>query len=295
MLIFAILPIVNGQEHINIEDMKIIQNETFNEYTTMENLYVEVSKKSDTQLKNEGLTKEQIKQIKNYKEDFNNHIYKLNETYTDDQLKKLDYTDEQIKIIRNYDGSPESAKAVAAGVTIGLSGPAYLQQESNGNLSAVLSYTFSWSTEPYWKGFDGVGIGASGYPKTVEFDNRSQYTRATVNFYAPLSGRTYTENYTMNISAPGYSAHISSKFPMKRSSPPINDAYGKTGSGSVLVRTVIDPIAVNQYIKAQATYGHQYVGGSFSIGIGNTGIGLSFTPSLVVDDEPSNIKTINRR
>ena len=98
----------------------------------------------------------------------------------------------------------------------------------------------------------------------------------------------------MDISAPGTGSSISSKFPMERSSTPPDLAYGKSGSGTVLVRTVIDPYASNQYIKARATYGHQYVGGDFSIGLGSEGVGLSFTPGLNIDTTNSTNKTVYR-
>ena len=78
------------------------ETETVNEFIKLQ----ELNKKSDSNLKSIGYSNEDIKLIRQYKDDFNNHIISLNEL-SDEVLISLGYNNDQVDTIRNFNGSED--------------------------------------------------------------------------------------------------------------------------------------------------------------------------------------------
>lgn len=126
---------------------------TVNEYEMLQSL----SKNSTEQLAKLGYSSAEAKQIENYQEEYKNHLKKI-AALDDELLKEMGYTSEQIEILRTYDGSEEATIILAATLNISVTAGSVTYYTSKNYTDASVSYSFSWSGEPLFKGTDIVGI-----------------------------------------------------------------------------------------------------------------------------------------
>lgn len=145
--------------------------EITNEYLKMK----ELSKKSVSELKLQGLKDSAIQQVKSndIKKEYSEHIKKM-ATYSNDELKKMGYTSKQINAIQNYDGSEQMTVDAASSVTVYTSKSSY--EASSSRTDAVIDFSFSWEGQPFMKFTDTLAV---CWSEGLYIDRSDSYCKVT--------------------------------------------------------------------------------------------------------------------
>jgi len=124
-----------------------------NEY----DLLCNISEKSDEELSSQGYTVAEISTIRNYKEEYDEHLLQLKDL-DEDVLQHLGYSDEQIDIFRDYTGTEEQIRSLAASLDFHLTADYVTWSASENRTNARLSYEFEWAGVPLVKTSDIVAV-----------------------------------------------------------------------------------------------------------------------------------------
>jgi len=238
------------------------ETETVNEFIKLQ----ELNKKSDSNLKSIGYSNEDIKLIRQYKDDFNNHIISLNEL-SDEVLISLGYNNDQVDTIRNFNGSEDHMIKASATCSVSRSSGRFYYDSINKATNLIVNYSFKWSGAPVFRGTDlmAVSNGEQTYFHSSSYLNVS---------YAPLgsTGATSSKKIYAKIHDSGNTG-ASFSFKMIGNN---GLSYAKSGSGKVyLHRQNVNLSQVGVGVK----YGHSTISISPSVSF-PLGGGISFSKNV---------------
>lgn len=120
-----------------------------NEYS----LVKELKTLSDKELKDKGLTEQDIKKIKSA--DFSKYIAELAKLDEND-LEAKGYNQKKIEIIKNFKGTEEEMIALAATLTLNTS--IFASGASSSFSYVTFDISYNWSSMPFWTLTDYIGI-----------------------------------------------------------------------------------------------------------------------------------------
>lgn len=233
---------------------------SINEFNEMKSL----SLMTDGQLVDKGYTSNEIENIRNYRKDYDTHIYGLQEL-PDEVLEANGYSDKQIEAIRKYDGSNQLA--VLASASLKFTSHTVDSLIYNGNYSVgKLSYSWEWSGIPAFKLTDMVAVSWNNWAVTDNY--------CTVVYYNKTTGKAVDNRqatYTTDGNGLKGAAH---KFSMA-----INDNadYAKSGAGYFKIKSDVHAKKDCYYYIA---YGHKTLTANISFSVGTGGADGSITFSL---------------
>lgn len=214
-----------------------------------------------------GYTREEISDIKNYKQLFTKQIEELDQLETE-TLLKLGYTASQINDIRNFTGDEAQIARLAANVSIYAS-INYLRYDGD-YTRGVLAYSWSWDGVPDFKLMDIVAISWNHW---VVEDNRS-----TVNYVHYASGEYYNSlPATLSFGENENKVEVSGaahKFIMQQDT---NLYYARSGNGSFTIRS---DVHAKKDIYFYIAYGHTQLlmsSPTFTVGTGGADGSISFS------------------
>lgn len=229
----------------------------------------ELSLKSESELLDMGCSAEQISEIRNYHQNYVDHLNRLKKL-DNTTLSKLGYTSEQIAIFRNFDESETQASLLSASLNL-TSNTANFRYE-NTYTKGKLAYLWTWYGVPWFGLQDSVAASWNNWVVESNYSAIDYYNTQTGQYYTTCSG-TFTTDGNGTLGA----GH---KFPLK-----INDNlhYAKTGYGYFNIRSDVHALKDFFYYIA---YGHSqlFPSISFSIGTGGAAFSISFTSGTVIED-----------
>ncbi|MDF2504994.1 MAG: hypothetical protein K0R54_4544 [Clostridiaceae bacterium] len=239
---------------------------TFNEYLMVKQLL----EKSDTELYKVGYSVEDVKELRNI--DYEQIIYeRYIEKYGTSNMSKNLSAKEFVNTL-----TIDQLSTLTASCTVShkLDPRDYYYDSVTNKTNARITFSWSWNSEPIWKGIDIIGF---GWDSQMYVDTSTSFVN--VYYYSTFDGtRTKTEQhaFTQYITF-----NVSDKFTLWQ------DQYPKTGSGALRLYCT----GKNQNLGVSYKYGHTYVGITApSISVGS-GVGISFTFTGNVTEYPSPIVT----
>lgn len=233
------------------------ETETVNEYVKLRDL----SRKNDSALKKIGYSTEDIKEIRDYKNQFRKHINTMNKL-SNKELTGLGYDNEQINIIRNFDGSENQMIRASAKCTVTRSKSSFTYTTSTKTSKLTVNIGFKWSGAPIFRGTDLMAV----YNGEQMYYTSDSYLKIS---YYPLnsSGASSTKTVKAKIHDAGNTG-ASFSFKVLGNS---GLSYAKSGSGKVYLTKKKKLSEVGVGVK----YGHTTIklgspGVSFPLGVGIT-------------------------
>ncbi|WP_338102031.1 hypothetical protein [Methanolapillus millepedarum] len=248
---------------------------TYNEYDTVTAL----AKESNLSLMRAGYSLNEIKEIKNYEEAFHNHIDYLNSTYSDEELLKLGYTSEEVKLLRS-DNVLKYSSALAANLSMYFSTvPGQGLKYQNGVNTIAVRYGFDWTRVPSMKYTDAFSIGWDNRFGVNNSNSNHPNGRVTIPIvYVPINSfyNNVIDVKTMDMLSGGSTFKIN--FDMKK-----GDIYNADRAESIVYLKYPSNIESVSQIRFSVSYAHAKAPTTFSYTIPNTGVGIDFNESILVD------------
>lgn len=122
-----------------------------NEYEFMNKL----KNKSDSQLKQQGFSDLQVKEIRNT--DIKAKVYELSKM-SKDEIKKQGFSDNQTEKIKNFKGTDAELAAMAASCTIYSNLNSYNYSSRDNRTYASVGFSFGWNARPIIDFTDIIGV-----------------------------------------------------------------------------------------------------------------------------------------
>ena len=230
-----------------------------NEYEALKSL----SRKSSLELSQNGLSREEIRVIRNYRSRYRSHIESLN-GLDDETLARCGYTDAQIGIIRNFTGTEQEMLDTAAVLELDSSaGP--FQYEEGGCTTGSLTYRWSWSGIPLLQGRDMVLVRWDDWFLESEHSQITYFRPEPSEAEASGSGEALLLNFTNERTSVG-SGHLFSL------SAADGSGYAQSGTGTFAVSS--DVFAAKDFNYYIAYY---HLGGNAADSAGNLDTGGAIT------------------
>lgn len=235
---------------------------SYNEF----DLVKELAQKTPYELECEGYTLNEIMDIKNYQENFADHIDMLN-TLPDEVLTLHGYTQSQINMIRNFDGSEAEMQLLAASVKINAV-TAYFTFDGN-YTTGRLAYTWEWIGVPNFKMRDIIAFSWNTWTVTENMSEISYYHINTGDAYKSLPGEYHDDGNKTEGACHKFAVLLDDYY------------YAKRGVGRFEVKS--DVHAMKDFY-CYIEYGHSQIVMSwptFSIGSSGTDASIRFSLGVV--------------
>lgn len=228
-----------------------------------------------------GYKSEEIAEIRSYREVFIDHVTQLNKK-TDEVLKAVGYSDEQIDIIRSFTGTDAELVASSASVTLSASGHLEHRCEEEHHVVGTLSYYWTWSGIPAFKGHDEIAVAWNDWECVDSY--------GYVYYYSSSTGQEYGTPGEVEVDEGDLETRgIGHRFNMRNG---IDPYYAKSGGGTFYVQTDIGAYGLVKDMNYYIAYGHSQLNFSgdisFSLNFGlneeggidvSGGGAINFTPS----------------
>lgn len=239
---------------------------TFNEYLMAKQLL----EKSDTELYKMGYSIEEVKELRNI--DYEQIIYeRYIEKYGTSNMSKNLTAKEFVNTL-----TIDQLSMLTASCTVShrLDPRDYYYDSGTNKTYARITFSWSWNSEPIWKGTDIIGF---GWDSNMYVDTSTSFVN--VYYYSTFDGnRTRTEQHSFTQYITN---NVSDTFELSQ------PEYPKNGSGTLRLYCT----GKNQNLGVSYKYGHTYVGVTVpGISIGS-GAGISFGFTGMVTEYPSPIVT----
>lgn len=264
---------VSGMTDMPISEDQAITIE-INEYEFLQSL----AQEDISSLRQAGYSEKEIESIKNFEEEYHNHILWINKTFTDSDLIRFGYTVEEIRKIRNYDGSPKSDADLAANLTLtqwcGSGNQKLMYNPGNNTTSITVYYSFQWKRIPFWQYTDRLA-----YTWGESFASTTN-PQINLTYYGPLNSSWNTSVQANVISTDG--GYFS--LPMNGLT---NQYVLNKGNGSVKLTKSGNVSQIPVYF----CYAHRIIyPGEISVSIGVPGISINFGVSASFIDRLGNYR-----
>lgn len=236
---------------------------TFNEYLMVKQLL----EKPDTELYKMGYSIENVKELRNI--DYEQIIYeRYIKAYGTNNISRNLTAKELVNTL-----TMEQLSALTAGCTVShkLDPRDYYYDSGTNKTNARITFSWSWDSEPIWKGVDIIGF---GWDSKMYVDTSTSYVN--VRYYSTIDGTSRNEQHAFKQYV---TYNVSDTFTLWQ------EEYPKTGSGALKLYCT----GKNQNLGVSYKYGHSYVGiGAPSISVGS-GVGISFAFTGNITNYPSPI------
>lgn len=243
------------------------QRVSTNEYEAVKKL----AEKPISDLEKEGFTSEEIAQLKDYKQVFNDHVLML-QKLSNEVLKKHGYNQMQIDVIRNFSGTEEQRAITSASATVIGNIASITYPTSSGRTSVFFAYSWYWTGIPAIRKTDVLGVGWNSWAITNNVAYASYYGIDTGSYYT--SGYpTFTSPTTGSWTGGGHKIEVG-----------LSDYYyAKSGYGQFYLQS--DGLYQKDFYY-RIEYRHNTVTLSLNFSVGFTGLSpsLSFAPGMILED-----------
>lgn len=242
--------------------------QTLSEY----DYFKEIKMQPKKELMEMGMDEKQIDFIKNF--DFHEYAEQMKKS-SDTELRKRGLSEEDIRTVRTAKNEDIILAATMGNVTYRIAKIYYTYDSAKGVTSLTTNATWEWSTKPVSCFTDIVATGTSGGFK--------KDSGTSTIYYYPNGDKTLTaktETVAQNTANSGLNTVC--KFSMKKTM-----AYGSTRRDCYAMKgSSMTNWSVSGNIKTvgiASNYGHSKFSCSPSLSVSASGVGLSFTPSALVE------------
>jgi len=234
---------INGISYANNnkEDYSI----TINEYSLLK----ELSNEANDSLKKKGYSESDIDKIRNYSEEYSEHIQEL-KNFSESQLLEDGYTEEQVEGIYNFSGEEDEIMRLASSVTITL--PIDYVKKGTSGTTARFTAKFYWNGVPVIKTTDILA---------VSWNDWSLSSSSSYILYKKVGSTAATTGTGTLVNPSGIlSGGRGYKFPMTKVD---NSYYADRGEFTYSLSSTVS----NKTLSIYAAYGHSSISvqPSFSI------------------------------
>jgi len=241
--------------------------------------YVERKGMTDEELKEQGLSDQQIEEIRSlsYEERLLERA-----SYSDEQLTAMGYTSEQIQILREYDGSPLTETSAVLEVLPACTGVFKFVSYETDIEALYFKYEFTWSSEPVSAYTDVMAVSWRAFDsQAYEIAVSPMYLAATIKYYGHSSGvQEVNQRLSTSTPIPGINGYQVQFNVLKAPESDDNTniwLWAKKGTFSFALQ--VDGNNTISTLKAYGMLGHSMIdlGMDFSVGYTSSGTDYTFT------------------
>lgn len=160
-LILVAVAVCNISTSVFAAESGPIENVDGDEFMSELNILDSLDQKSDKELICDGYSKEEIADIRDYKEIVTHKFEELSKL-DDTTLSKMGYTNEQVQILNHFTGSNAQIKALAGKMKFSCNTTSFTYDSSKKTTNARVQVEFNWTSPPAFKLVDIIGIAWNG-------------------------------------------------------------------------------------------------------------------------------------
>ena len=187
LLLIMILAMSTTAFAQDYQTSSLSQEVTLNEFE----LAKQLAEESVSTLNAKGYSFVEIENIKNYQDVYHSHIKELN-MLSDSSLKNNGYSQEQIIIIRNFTGTDTEMTRLGATLTLN-SVPVSFKYTTGGLTTGKLTYNWRWTGVPAFKMQDMVAVSWNNWD-VIGNSSYVDYYNVNTGAYNTSQSATYSED-----------------------------------------------------------------------------------------------------